>query len=142
VTSEVEQELDDRWWLGLRARTMESLAVDEFRVVLNFGEGSSLTIESAASVRLTATASPTPAVTLSEDGAVSAADVLPSLVDQKVLSSVAFKTGALRLLFESGAILTVPHGEQYEAWQLTGPTGRIWVSLPGGGLATFPGDPS
>jgi hypothetical protein len=142
VTSEVEQELDDRWWLGLRARTMESLGVHKFTVVLNFGEGSSLTIESAASARPTATASETPAVTLDENGAVSASDVLPSLVGQKVLSSVAFKTGALRLVFESGAILTVPYGEHFEAWQLTGPSGRMWVSLPGGGLATFPGDPS
>lgn len=142
MTSEVEQELDDRWWLGLRARTVESLGVHEFRVVLNFGEGSSLSIESAASLRFTAAAPETPAVTLNEDGAVSASDVLPLLVGQQVLSSVAFKTGALRLVFESGAMLTVPYGEQYEAWQLTGPSGRMWVSLPGGGLATFPDNPS
>ena len=30
----------------------------------------------------------------------------------------------------------------YEAWQLTGPSGRMWVSLPGGGLTTFPGGSS
>lgn len=83
-----------------------------------------------------------PGGTHNESGAVSTSDALLSLVGQQVLSSVGFKTGALRLVFESGALLTVPYGEQYEAWQLTGPSGRMWVSLPGGGLATFPGDPS
>lgn len=51
---------------------------------------------------------------------------------------VAFKTGDLHIVFESGAILRVPAAEHYEAWQLTGPSGRLGVSLPGGGLATFP----
>ncbi|MEQ7011352.1 DUF6188 family protein [Actinopolymorpha sp. B17G11] len=140
VGSEVEQELDDRWWLGLRARVLESVDAHEFTVVLNFGGGSALTIESAASVRAAAApGTETPAVTRNEDGTVSASDALTSLVGQQVLSSVGFKTGALRLVFESGQLLTVPMDEHYEAWQLTGPLGRMWVSMPGGGLTTFPG---
>jgi hypothetical protein len=77
-------------------------------------------------------------VTHNEDGTVSTSDALLSLISQQVLSSVGFKTGALPLVFESGALLTVPYGEMYEAWQLTGASGRMWVSLRGGGLATFP----
>ncbi len=121
---------------------LESVDAYEFTVLLNFGEGTALTIESAANIRTSTGVPETPAVTHNEDGTVSASDVLISLIDQQVLSSVGFKTGALRLVFESGALLRVPYSEQYEAWQLTGPSGRMWVSLPGGGLATFSGDPS
>lgn len=139
VGSEVEQELDDRWWLGLRSRALQSVDAQGYMVVLDFGSGSVLTITSAANVRAaSAPGTEAPAVTSNEDGTVSASEALMSLTGQRVLSSVGFKTGMLRLVFESGALVTVPHGEQYEAWQLTGPSGRMWVSLPGGGLATFP----
>ena len=76
---------------------------------------------------------------MNQDGSVFASNAPRSPAGQKVVSGVAFKTGALRLVFESGARLTVPFGEEHEAWQLTGPSGRLWVSLPGDGLATFPG---
>lgn len=112
-------------------------------VVLAFGGGSALTIESAATLRAaSAPGTETSAVALSEDGTLSTSDALLALVGQRVLSSVGFKAGDLRLVFDSGQTLGVPHGEHYEAWQLTGPSGRMWVSLPGGGLATFPGSTS
>jgi hypothetical protein len=140
VGSEVEQELDDRWLLGLRGRRVESVDAYEFTVVMGFGEGSALTIESRANLRAaSAPGTETPAISRGEDGAISTSDALASLVGQQVLSSVGFKTGALRLVFESGPMLTVPADEHYEAWQLTGPSGQMWVSLPGGGLASFPG---
>lgn len=141
--SEVEQELDDRWWLGLRGRPLEAVDPQDFTVALVFGGGSALTIESAATLRAGSTpGAETSAVALSEDGALSASDALLALVGQRVLSSVGFKDGDLRLVFDSGQMLSVPHDEHYEAWQLTGPSGRMWVSLPGGGLATFPGSTS
>jgi hypothetical protein len=140
VGTEGEQELDDRWRLGLRGSALESVDTQEFMVVLNFGGGVALTIESAANVRAaSAPGTETPAVTRNADGTVSTSDALTSLAGQRVLSGVGFKTGALRLVFESGPLLTVPVDEHYEAWQLTGPSGRMWVSLPGGGLSTFPG---
>jgi hypothetical protein len=139
VGSEDEQELEDRWWLGLRGRAVESVDAYEFSVVVSFGGGSALTIESSANVRANAQAAETPAVTHNEDGTVSTSEALVSLVGQRVVSGVGFKTGALRLVFESAAWLTIPFGEHYEAWQLTGLSGRVWVSVPGGGLATFPG---
>ncbi|MFC6006303.1 DUF6188 family protein [Angustibacter luteus] len=141
--SEVEQELDDRWWLGLRKRALESVDVHEFVVVLNFAGGSVLSIEAAATVRaVSAPGTETAVVTRMADGTVWTSEVLMSLVGQQLLVSVGFKDGALRLVFESGLMLDVPHDEQYEAWQLTGVSGRRWVSLPGGGPATFPGGPS
>jgi hypothetical protein len=137
--SEGEQELVDRWWLGLRGRTLEDVTGHEFTVVLDFGEGSTLTIEAATNIApTTARDEEIPAVIHHADGTVSTADALLSLIGLRVLSAVGFKTGALRLVFESGRMLTIPFGDQYEAWQLTGPSGRMWVSLPGGGLASFP----
>ena len=136
--SEDEQELEDRWWLGLRGRAVESVDAYEFSVVSGFGGGSALTIESSASIRANARAAEIPAFTHNETGTVSTSEALVCLIGQRVVSGVGFKTGALRLVFESAAWLTIPFGEHYEAWQLTGLSGRVWVSLPGGGLATFP----
>jgi hypothetical protein len=124
VGSEAEQELDDRWWLGLRMSVLRSVDIQEFTVVLRFGAGCALTIESAAYLRAVSTpGTETPAVIRNEDGTVSASDALRSLTGQRVLSSVGFKTGHLRLVFESGAQLTVPYDEHFEAWQLTGTLG-------------------
>lgn len=138
VGSEDEQELEDRWLLGLRGRSVESVDVYEFSVAIAFGRGSALTIESPADLQLAPTGPRLPAFERDSDGMVSASDAVLSLVGQSVASSVGFKTGSLRLVFETGARLRVPFDEHYEAWQLTGPTGRTWVSVPGGGLATFP----
>jgi hypothetical protein len=54
---------------------------------------------------------------MNQDGSVFASNAPLSLAGQKVVSGVAFKTGALRLVFESGARLTVPFGEEHETWQ-------------------------
>lgn len=137
VTSHVEKELDDRWWLGLRSRRLESVQTHDFAVVLNFESGAALTVEAAASSRLTTSLGETPAVTQNEDGTIARADALLPLVGQHVLSGVAFKTGGLRIVFESGALLTVANGTQHEAWQLRSTSGRAWVSLPGARLASF-----
>lgn len=138
VGSEVEQELDDRWWLGLVGRAVKSIDIAEFNVVATFGSRSALTIESEANIEDSARHHRTPAVRINDDGRVSVSNALLSLEGQRVLSGVAFKTGTLRLVFDSGVLLIVPFVEKHEAWQLTGPSGRLWVSLPGGGLATFP----
>lgn len=121
---------------------MESVDAYEFSVVINFGGGSALSIESSANFRASARAAETHAVTHNQDGTVSTSEALMSLIGQRVVSGVGFKTGALRLVFESAVWLTIPFREHYEAWQLSGPSGRVWVSLPGGGLATFPGAPA
>lgn len=136
--SEVEQELEDRWWFGLRGATVQSVDTFEFQVVLGFGHGSALTIESIANFRAAPDCPEAQVVTLGHDGTISTSDALRTLIGQQVMSGVGFKSGALRLVFDSGELLTIPPGERFEAWQLTGPSGRMWVSLPGGGLATIP----
>lgn len=59
------------------------------------------------------------------------------LFNIEVLSAVAFKSGALRLVFGDGGKLTVAPDPRYEAWTATGPGGMLIVSLPGGDLAVW-----
>ena len=62
------------------------------------------------------------------------------LFGTEVLSAVAFKSGVLRMVFSSGAHLNCPAGPSFEAWQITGPRGRMFVSMPGGDLAVWSGN--
>ncbi|MFE3412395.1 DUF6188 family protein [Streptomyces mirabilis] len=59
----------------------------------------------------------------------------PALFGAKALSAVAFKSGTLRLVFDTGHHLTCSSDPSFEAWQVTGPAGWRFVSLPGGDLA-------
>ena len=56
-----------------------------------------------------------------------------------VLSLVAFKAGGLRMVFDDSTHLTCPSDPSFEAWQIVGPQGWRFVSLPGGDLAVWPG---
>ncbi|GAA3074588.1 hypothetical protein GCM10017600_27320 [Streptosporangium carneum] len=46
------------------------------------------------------------------------------------MSSVAFKTGGLRLVFDSGLHLNVEPRPDFEAWSVTGPTNLRLVCMP------------
>ncbi|MFB7446116.1 MULTISPECIES: DUF6188 family protein [Streptomyces] len=61
----------------------------------------------------------------------------PALFGAKALSAVAFKSGTLRLVFDTGHHLTCSSDPSFEAWQVTGPAGWRFVSLPGGDLAVW-----
>jgi hypothetical protein len=76
VSSEDEQELEDRWLLGLRGRSVESVDVYEFSVGVAFGGGFALTIESPANLHPAPRAPKVPALTLNSDGTVSGSDAL------------------------------------------------------------------
>lgn len=136
--SEVEQELEDRWWLGLRNAVVEAVQVTEFDVVIDFGRGVAVTIESPASLGDSSSQRRTDAIRRNRDGSISASEALMSLQGKRVVSGVGFKAGTLRIVFDPGTFLTVPYDEAFEAWHLNGASGRRWVSLPGGGLATYP----
>lgn len=82
VGSEVERELGDRWWLGLRGSTVESVAVNEYTVILALSSGSTLTIEGQAELAQDDQA----AVSLNDDEAVTAFDMLRSLPGARVVS--------------------------------------------------------
>jgi hypothetical protein len=134
VQIEEERELDDRWIVGLRGSPVESITVNEYNVVMTFGGGTVLTIEGRAEL----VRKDQPVVSFNDDDTATSSDVVGSLTGSRVLSGVVFKTGGLRLVFDTGARLRVPFDPRHEAWQLTGPSGRMWVSLPGGDLGTFP----
>ena len=141
VGSEDERELEDRWWLGLRDRTVTSVDAYEVSVRLAFGDPSALTIESSAALKPGPGVPSIPALTVRPDETIIISEGLLALVGECVRSAVGFKTGSLRLVFDSGAHLLVPFDEHYEAWHLTGPSGRTWISMPGGGLTTIPAEP-
>ncbi|WP_443057625.1 DUF6188 family protein [Streptomyces sp. IBSBF 2806] len=60
-----------------------------------------------------------------------------ALFGAKVLSAVAFKSGTLRIIFDTGLHLNCVSGASFEGWQATGPAGRRLVSLLGGDLAVW-----
>ncbi|MGW5567122.1 DUF6188 family protein [Streptomyces tendae] len=62
-----------------------------------------------------------------------------ALFGAKVLSAVAFKSGTLRLVFDTGHHLTYSPDPAFETWQVAGPTGWRFASLPGGDLAVWSG---
>jgi hypothetical protein len=123
---------------GLRNRTVESIDTGEFNVRVSFGNGSVLTIESSASLKAGPGEAAVEALAINRNGSIAIDPALYSLAGQRVLSSVAFKSGLLRLVLDTGTHLIVPFDEHYEAWQLTGQSGREWISMPGGGLTTLP----
>ena len=134
VVNEFE-EMDDRWLLGWRGLRVEEIRVD-FRLLLLFGRDVELAVEQRASVSLGGLKAPgADALVLTpETGDV--AGVLP-LLRATVLSSVAFKSGTLRIVFSTGHHLNVEPSEQFEAWTAAGPGSSRLVCRPGGGLSVW-----
>ncbi|MFC6020679.1 DUF6188 family protein [Plantactinospora solaniradicis] len=60
-----------------------------------------------------------------------------SLFGANILSAVAFKSGALRLVFGTGQHLNVKPHAQYEAWSARDVGTLRVVCQPGGGLAVW-----
>jgi hypothetical protein len=60
-----------------------------------------------------------------------------SLVGRTVDAAEADLQGSLQIRFSGGSQLNVP-SYRYEAWQLEGPDGLLFVSVAGGGLAVWP----
>nr|WSX48063.1 DUF6188 family protein [Streptomyces sp. NBC_00974] len=134
MSTEVEPfEHEDRWVLNLRGLSVARICVD-FRLTLALDAGWEVVLETPA--RLLAGALHTsPGLPLTPESQDVAA-ALP-LFGVKVLSAVAFKSGALRMVFDSGTHLTCSADASFEAWQITGPGGWRFVSMPGGDLAVW-----
>jgi len=66
-------------------------------------------------------------------------DVLAALVlfGRRIVSSVAFKSGHLRLVFDSGHHLNVAPHPEFEAWSANRPGSLQIVCQPAGGLAIW-----
>jgi hypothetical protein len=127
-------EHEDRWILNLRGRGVAGIAVDH-RLTLALDEGWEVVLEAAA--RLSSGSALTDPGVLVVPETQDVAAVLP-LFGRKVVSAVAFKSGTLRMVFEDGTHLTCPADAAFEPWQITGPGGWRFVSLPGGGLGVWP----
>lgn len=124
---ESSAEHEDRWVLGLRGLRVTEARYDR-RLVLVLGAGWEVALGGAVRRSL---------------GGVHLGRVVPlapeSLVGATVLSAVAFKSGTLRLVLDTGQHLTCPSAPDTEAWQVTGPAGRRFAALPGGGLSVRSG---
>jgi hypothetical protein len=128
-------EHEDRWVLDLRARRVDRISVD-FRLTLTLDDGWDIVLE--APTRLSAGPSRTSPGTLLKPETQDVAAAL-ALFGVNALSVVAFKSGTLRIVFEDGTHLTCSADTSFEAWQITGPRGWRFVSLPGGDLAVWSG---
>ncbi|WP_328725629.1 DUF6188 family protein [Streptomyces sp. NBC_00259] len=131
MSTEVEPfEHEDRWVLNLRGLSVARVCID-FRLTLALDAGWEVVLEAPA--RLSAGSLHTsPGLPLTP-GCQDVAAALP-LFGAKVLSAVAFKSGVLRMVFDSGTHVTCSADTSFEAWQITGPRGWRFVSLPGGTL--------
>ncbi|MET7312451.1 DUF6188 family protein [Streptomyces sp. NPDC005571] len=134
-TEESPVEHDDRWVLSLRGMSVTKISVD-FRLVLVVGSDWEIALE--APVNLShGTVHANPSVLLKPESQDVAAAL--ALFGASVLSVVAFKSGTLRLVFDTGHHLTCSSDPSFEAWQVTGPAQWRFVSLPGGDLGVWSG---
>ena len=106
--SEEEQELEDRWWLGWRGLRIDRVERAGEGTAIFLGDRSQLVLDRPESSRL---------------------------VGDRVLSAVAFKSGALRVVLSSGRHLSA---EPSQAWKAIGESGRAWVATADGLDVTRP----
>ena len=66
-----------------------------------------------------------------------ALQALRQLVGHTIEEATADAAGALHVIFEGGARLTVEPDPAYEAWSVSGPDGALVVSTAGGKLAIW-----
>ncbi|WP_329091388.1 DUF6188 family protein [Streptosporangium sp. NBC_01469] len=126
-------ELEDRWLLPYRGMQVVQVRVS-YQLTLLLDGDAQVNIESTA----TLTSGP-----LSASGekpvqlAPERQEVAPALAlfGATVVSSVAFKSGALRVVFDTGTHLNVKPDSRYEAWSTRGPDDLRFVCPPGGGLS-------
>ncbi|MGW7489917.1 DUF6188 family protein [Streptomyces sp. NPDC054786] len=132
-TEESPVELEDRWILNLRGMSVTKISVD-FRLVLVLNSDWEIALETPVNLSH-GTVHASPSVLLKPESQDVAAAL--ALFGAKVLSAVAFKSGTLRLVFDTGHHLSCSSDPSFEAWQVTGPAGWHFVSLPGGDLAVW-----
>ncbi|WP_203694382.1 DUF6188 family protein [Catellatospora coxensis] len=128
-------EHDDRWVLPFRGLTVTQIQID-FAFGLNLDDQGAVRISNTATLGWVNIAAHPDKVVLEPERQDVAAGL--QLFNTQVTSAVAFKSGALRIVFANGRKLTVDPDSDYEAWTATGPNRMLIVSLPGGDLAVWP----
>ncbi|MGX1128085.1 hypothetical protein RKD49_000275 [Streptomyces glaucescens] len=126
-------EREDRWILNLRGMSVIKISVD-FRLVLVLDSDWEAAFEAPVSLSH-GTVHAEPSVLLKPESQDVAAALV--LFRANVRSAVAFKSGTLRLVFDTGHQLICSSDPSFEAWQVTGPAGWRFASLPGGDLAVW-----
>jgi Family of unknown function (DUF6188) len=125
----------DRWILNLRDLRVTRISID-FRLTLTLDVGWEVVLEGPALLSDGSVhTDPDPGMRLTPRAQDVAAAL--QLFGAGILSAVAFKTGSLRVVFDTGAHLNCPVDPSYEAWQIIGPRGWRFTSLPGGDLAVW-----
>ncbi|MFI5672542.1 DUF6188 family protein [Streptomyces sp. NPDC051704] len=131
ITEQGPVEHEDRWILNLRGLPVTRILVDS-RLTLVLGSAWEITLEAPVHLSYGSILANPPSVLNPETQDVAAA--LP-LFGAEILSAVAFKSGALRLVFNTGMHLNSLADPPFEAWRAAGPGGWRFVSLPGSELA-------
>ncbi|MEU3167273.1 DUF6188 family protein [Streptosporangium sp. NPDC006930] len=128
-------ELEDRWLLPYRGMRVVQVQVS-YQLTLLLDGDAQVTIESTATLTSGSLSAPdAEPVQLAPERQ----EVAPALAlfGATLVSAVAFKSGALRLVFDTGTHLTVKPDSHYEAWNTRGPDDVRFICLPGGGLSIF-----
>ncbi|MDX6742929.1 DUF6188 family protein [Actinocorallia sp. A-T 12471] len=131
-------EHEDRWLLNYRGLLITKISID-YRLTLLLGADVEVVVECPARIShgpLSNPKNPSTAVVPERQDVAAAL----SLFGAKVLSAVAFKSGGLRMVFDTGLHLNCPADPSCEAWQATGPGQWKIVSRPGGDLSVWRGE--
>jgi hypothetical protein len=118
--------------LGLRGTSLQSVLI-EYTVRMQLSDVYFIVIESPFRLDIhgdSFSVSP-------EEESDGALQLLRQLVGHTIEEAMADGTGALHVVFEGGARLTVEPDPAYEAWSVSGPDGALVVSTPGGELAIW-----
>jgi hypothetical protein len=128
-------ESEDRWLLPYRGCTVTQVRVS-YQLTLILDNGAEVQLETEVMLSDGPLGSPGASAARLVPEGQDAAPAL-SLFGAKVLSSVVFKTGGLRLVFDTGSHLSVEPHPQYEAWNVRGQGRLVLVCQPGGGVALW-----
>lgn len=128
-------EAADRWLVPVAGRSVTQCRLDyAFTLVVADESAGSFEIRIEQPFMVTSGAGE---VVLDPEGEPARMAPALGLLHQAIEQAVAFKDGRLELSFTDGGVLSVPVGEDYEAWNIVGPAGLRIVSLPGGELAIW-----
>jgi len=118
--------------LGLRGKTLQSVLI-EYTVRMQVSDVYFIVIESPFTLDIRGDS-----FSLSpEEQRDDALQALDQLAGHTIEEATADAAGALHVIFEGGARLTVEPDPAYEAWSVSGPDGALVVSTAGGKLAIW-----
>lgn len=123
--------------LGLSGKRLQSMQ-HEYTVVLQIDDVHFVAVSSPFTVEVdgdTTCLSP-------EEDPEEAFELVRQLIGQKINRATVDSAGTLNMVFERGARISVGPDPDYEAWNVSGPDGALVVSMPGGELAIWSGQPS